>query len=72
MTKENIKRHLISLGITFVASFFLVVGFQLSDPNFVFTIVAIKAVVLSGLIAATRAVAKIVYEICYNLLSTKE
>lgn len=72
MTKENIKRHLISLVLTFLATFFLVVGFEMADPNFVFSAVSIKIVALAGLIAGARAVAKIVYEISYNYLSPKK
>ena len=72
MTKENIKRHLISLALTFVASFFLVTGFQLSSPDFVFSADAIRIAALAGLISGTRAVAKIVYEFCYNFLSTNK
>lgn len=62
-TKEAIKRHAISLGITFISSFFLIVGFQISNPDFVFTTDAIRSVALAGLISATRAVGKLVYEL---------
>jgi hypothetical protein len=69
--KNNIKRHLISLAITFVATFLLVVCFQISSDEFVFSKTSLVALALSGLIAGTRAVAKIIYELAYNLLSSK-
>lgn len=69
MTKEALKRHLISLAITFVATFFLVMSFEISDPAFVFTATSLKVLALSALIAGARAVAKIIYEIAYSLLS---
>lgn len=67
-----IKRHLVSLGITFVATFFLVMSFEISDPDFVFSAISIRALAMSALIAGARAVAKIVYELCYDLLSKKK
>lgn len=72
MTLQDLYRHLISLGITFVATFFLVMSFEVTSPNFVFSAMTIKVVALSGLIAASRSVAKIIYELCYNFLSTKK
>ncbi len=72
MIKENIKRHLISATITFLATFFLVVAFALKDDTFVITKTSIQAVLFSGIVAGVRAVSKVVYELCYSLLSTKE
>lgn len=63
MTNEAIKRHAISIGITFVSSFFLVVGFELSNPEFAFNTDAIKVVVMSGFIAGSRAVFKFIFEL---------
>lgn len=67
-----IKRHLVSAGITFVATFFLVVGFELSSPDFVFTKVALQTVAVSALVAGTRALAKVIYECSLELLSKKK
>ena len=72
MKKNTLKRHLISSGITFVATFFLVVSFAIGSDDFVFSKSSFVALVISGLIAGTRAVAKIIYEIAYNLLSSKK
>lgn len=69
--KDIIKRHVISLGITFLASFFLVVSFAVMSDQFTFSVAAIKSIAIAGLIAGSRAVAKIVYELCYNYLSNK-
>ena len=63
MTKETIKRYAISIGITFVSSFFLIVSFELSNPEFAFTVSGIKIVVLAGIAAGSRAVFKLIYEI---------
>jgi hypothetical protein len=62
MSKKDLKRHAISALITFVATFLLVVSFELKNPEFIFSTYSLKALVLSGLIAGVRAVAKIVYE----------
>jgi len=72
MTKENIKRYLVSSGVTFLGSFFLIVGGTMMQDDFVFTKTAVYAATFSGLMVGARAVAKIVYEIGYDLLSTKE
>lgn len=72
MTKETIKRHLISLGLTFVATFFLYVGLMIKDDAFIFTTTALQGIFVGGVIAATRAIAKVIYEICYDLLSVKK
>jgi hypothetical protein len=72
MTFQDFKRHLISLGITFVATFLLVTGLAMSQDNFVFSKDAVIITVLSAASAGARAVAKIVYELCYSFLSTKK
>jgi hypothetical protein len=46
-------------------------SFSIADPNFVFTTDSLKALMISSLIAGARAVAKVIYEISYNLLSNK-
>lgn len=71
MTTENILRHLRSLLVTFVASFLLVVAFEISSDDFVFSVEALKITTLAGLIAGARAVAKIIYELAYNYLFKK-
>jgi len=72
MTKENIKRYIISSLVTFLGSFFLIVGGTMMQSDFVFTKTAIYAATFSGLMVGARAVAKIVYEIGYDLLSSNK
>ena len=71
MTKETIKRHLISLFITFIATFLLVIAFEFKSDDFVFSVDAIKIVMLSGVVAGARAVFKLVYEIVFNYTSSR-
>jgi hypothetical protein len=72
MTMKTFYRHLISAGITFIATFFLVVGFAISQDTFVFSKDALMAVIASAMAAAARALGKIIYELCYTLLSAKK
>jgi len=69
MTNYALKRHMISIGITFVSTFFLVISFEIGNPDFVFSTDAIKVVALSGITAGARAVGKMIYELCYSLLN---
>jgi len=71
MTAQDLKRHLISIAITFVSTFFLVFSFALSDEAFTFSRSAIMGVLGGALIAGIRAVAKVVYEIARSVLSDK-
>lgn len=68
----NFKDHLISAGITFVATFFLVMSFTISDVNFAWTKESIQATIVAAVIAATRSLAKVIYELCYQLLKKKD
>lgn len=68
MSITTFKRHIVSLLVTFVATFLLVISFEISDPDFVFSTTTLRVLALSGLIAGARSVAKIVYEIVYDLL----
>ena len=72
MTKTTIKRYLISSLVTFLGSFFLVTGGIMMEQDFMFTKAAIIAATFSGLMVGARAVAKIVYEVGYDLLSAKK
>lgn len=71
MTKTAIKRYLISSGITFVATFASFVAALMMDSSFVFTKASIIAAVLGGVVVATRAVMKIIFEVATLLLSKK-
>lgn len=68
MTLEAIKRHLVSLVVTFVATFLLVISFEISNPDFNFSLDALRVLAVSGIVAGARSVAKIVYEVVYDLL----
>lgn len=68
----NLKDHLISAGITFIAAFFLVMGLTISDPGFTWSKESFQALVVSATIAATRSLAKIIYELCSELLAKKQ
>lgn len=71
-TKANIKRHLISAAITFVATFlFFFCGLVMTE-QFKFTWDALYAASLGGFIAGARAVAKIIYEVAGEVLSSEE
>lgn len=72
MTMNTFYRHLISAGITFVATFFLVAGLAISQENFILSKEALVLVAVSAMTAAARALGKIVYEFCYTLLSAKK
>jgi hypothetical protein len=71
MTKDAIIRHLISAGITFVATFFLIFALGLGEETFTFSKDAVVALAGSALVAGVRALAKIIYEIAYDILNTK-
>lgn len=68
----NFKDHLISAGITFVATFFLMMSLTISNTNFTWTKESIQAGVVAATVAATRSLAKIIYELCSELLSKKD
>ena len=68
---EHIKRHLISAGITFVATFFLIFSFGIGSDSFTFSKDALLALAGSALVAGVRALAKIIYEVAYDILQTK-
>jgi len=70
--KETIKRHLISAGVTFVATFAVIFSAGIMDINFIFDKVSITALLGGALMAAVRAVAKIIREVSLSLLSNKE
>ena len=72
MTKENIKRYLISSVITFLGTFFLIIGGTMAEKSFVFSHTTVYAAVFAALTAGARAVAKVIYEVGYDLLSNKE
>lgn len=71
MTKETIKRHLISLFITFIATFLLVIAFEFKSDDFIFSVDAIRIVILSGIVAGARAVFKLIYEIVLSYVSSR-
>jgi hypothetical protein len=60
---KKVKEILESAGITFVATFLLVVSLEIGQDNFVFSQDSLLALVISGLVASTRAVARIIYNI---------
>lgn len=60
---KKVKEILESAGITFVATFLLVVSLEIGQDNFVFSQDSLLALVISGLVASTRAVARIIYDI---------
>ncbi len=72
MTKEDLKRHAISAGITFVATFAFFFFGLVATESFKFSWDALYAASLGAFIAATRAVAKIIYEWAAELLSSKK
>jgi len=67
----SLKEHLISAGITFTATFFTVIGFTLSQPNFTFSKEALVATIVAGLIAAVRSLAKVIYEVSSSIVVEK-
>ena len=71
LTKDTIKRHLISLAITFFATFLLVVSGAVMSPDFDFTKDAILGIIAGGLVAGARAIAKVIYEVVYDIAQTK-
>lgn len=70
--KTTFKEHLISAVITFVATFFLMMSLMISDANFTWSKESFQALVVACAISATRTVAKIIYELCSQLLSKKK
>lgn len=67
--KETIKRHLISLTVTFVGFFFFTFGAALMQESFDFSKSALSAAILSAGLAGVRACAKIIWEIGKELIS---
>ena len=58
----NVKRHLISAGVTFVSTFLLVFAVAVGSDGFVFSKASLYALGGSAAVAGVRAVAKIVVE----------
>lgn len=56
------KRHLISAATTFVSTFVAIFALAFSADSYTFTEEALVATAVSALIAATRALAKLVLE----------
>lgn len=59
---QNLKRHLISAGITFASTFGLTLALAVQENSFTFSREALIALVFSALVAGVRAVAKIAVE----------
>jgi len=71
ISKEKVTEHLESAAITFVATFaFFFCGLVMAD-NTPFTWDAMYAASLGAFVAATRAVAKIIYQWAYAYLSSR-
>lgn len=70
MTKENIKRHLISASLTFTATFAFFFFGLVANETFTFSKDAIYAAVIGGMLAGVRAVAKIIFEWASEFLSS--
>ena len=64
-----IKRHLISMGVTFVGFFLLTFGAALLSDTFVFNQSAITAIAISATIAGFRGIAKLIYELGRELIA---
>lgn len=56
MSKETMKRHLISAGITFLSMFILTVTPVFLDPSFTFEGAVITALLLTGVRSGVKAV----------------
>jgi len=72
MNKQTVKKHLISAAITFVATFAFFFCGMIVNSDFNFSKDAFYAASLGALIAAVRALAKIIYEAAAQLLSSGE
>ena len=65
---KKVLEILESAGITFVTTFILVITFEIGQESFVFSQDSIVALVVSGLVASARAVARIVYDLVKALM----
>ena len=72
INKQDIKRHLISAGITFIATFVMMICAFISADNFVFSKTTILAGIVGAIFTASRASVKIIYEVCVMLTSKEE
>lgn len=70
LTKDTIKRYLISSGITFLATFAATLSTAIMADNFAFTKSAWISAIAGAVIVAVRALFKIIYEISADILST--
>lgn len=70
--KQKIKDHLISAVLTFVSTFLLFFCGLVMTESFKFSWDALYAAILGGLSAATRAIAKILYEQAVEFLSSRK
>jgi len=71
MTKQALKRYLHSSIITFIASFAMTFCGMIMVEDFVFTKMTLISASIGALGVAVRTVAKIIYEVASDLLSSK-
>jgi len=69
---QNIKRHLISASITFIATFAFFFFGLLSQDTFEMSRTAIMSALAGASIAGIRASAKILFEFSKDVLSSKK
>lgn len=69
MTKDTLKRYLISSGVTFAAMFLMTFCATIIDPEFTFSKAAISGAVIGAVSTAGRSLAKVVYEFAAKLFS---
>lgn len=62
MTKENLKRHLVSASITFLSTFVVTIAMAISENTISFEKGAIISLSFAAMIAGVRAVAKLILE----------
>lgn len=62
MNTSDVKRHLVSAGITFVSTFLVTMALAISDTSFSFTREALLSLALSAIVAGVRGIAKLIVE----------